>query len=147
MAEAIIPYSRIIGDDGAIKKAITDIQQLEKVVEATAAKLEGKLRVVQVNDTKGVRALYAETLQLKAGKEALTKSKKALNNATKKSTELTNKERQAIADQREATRKANVQARAVAKIKNTQAGSIENLRAKLALVTIGWRKHTRSRPS
>ena len=76
MAESIIPYSRILGDDdGRIEKAKKSIQELGKVLEETATKLEGRLQVVHINDTKGVRELYAESIKLKSAKEALIKSK------------------------------------------------------------------------
>lgn len=47
-----------------------------------------------------------------------------------------------LANEKEALRKNNLENRQIARVKNTQIGTIENLRARLALVTNAWTKLT-----
>ena len=139
---AIIKYSQLLEDDGAIEDLEKKIDDLEKFVKSKGKGLEKSLNVVSPEETEQVRKLAAEVEQLKKAQIELDKLKKKSNTTKKKSADLTKKELIALEEERDALNKNKKEARAVAKLKNTQAGSIENLRAKLSVVTIQWAKLT-----
>jgi len=137
---AILKFSDLIEDDGQIEVLLKKIDELEAKTKAKAKGLEGSLNVVKPEDIDEVQRLSAEVKKLNIAMKEVEKLKGKANEARKKSAELTQKERVEIQLEREATRKANLEARAIAKTKEAAAGSIEKLRAKLALVTIAWGK-------
>lgn len=70
----ILPYSRIIGDDGAFQRAKKEIDDFEKYVLNKAEGIKGALNVVDIKDSAGLSALakqYADVeKQVKAAKQA-----------------------------------------------------------------------------
>lgn len=140
---AIINYSDLIGDDGAFDEAINKIDELEERLKKVAKTKRQKIEIISPEDTNGVKKYAQELEKLKKQFDKLKKSKEATEKAKKKTAELTKKELILLEKEREAKRKARAEAKAIAKINNAQAGSIEHLRAKLSLVTIAWTKLTK----
>lgn len=137
---AIIKYSDLIEDDGAIDKLQKDIAELEKFIKKTGKNLEGSLSAVKPNEETKIKALTEEVQKYKKANELLLKQKESLNTTKKKAADLSQKELIALEQEREAMRKNKLEAKNIAKIKEAQAGSIDQLRAKLSLVTIQWAK-------
>lgn len=139
---AIINYSDLIGDDGAFDDAFSKIDELEARLQKVAKGKRQKISVVSPEDTDEVRKYAKELEELKKEFEKVKKARDTTNKAKKKASELSKKELIALEEEREALRKNRQEAKAIAKIKNSQAGSVENLRAKLTLVTLAWGKLT-----
>jgi hypothetical protein len=74
----IIPYSRLIGDDGAFDRAKADLAAFVKYFVSEAEKLKGVLSSVDVKDTKGLSEYAKEVENLKAMKLDYEKAMKAL---------------------------------------------------------------------
>lgn len=51
----IIPYSRLVGDDGALDKAKEDLDKFAKYVEKIANELKGSLGSIDIKDAKGLQ--------------------------------------------------------------------------------------------
>ncbi len=137
---AIFSYSDLFPDDGGVDKMIDAVKRMETFIENVAQKLDGQLSIVDPKDTKEIDRLSKEVAKLTAQYDKLQTAKKANESTSKKAAQLRGKELIEMQRMRDAQAKENKEAAAVAKIKNTQAGSIENMRAKLALVTIAWAK-------
>lgn len=142
MAESIINYSELIKDDGGFDKLKKDLIELESFVEKEAKKIKSSFKVTDPKNEGEVKKLVAEVDRLNKAYKQLSTTKTKVSQVQRKDVELTQKERIARAKLREETRKQNAEARLVAKISKTQANSIENLRAKLSLVTVAWSKLT-----
>lgn len=86
----IIPYSRIVGDDGALDKAKKDIADFGAFVEKEAEKIKISLSGIDIKDSKGLqnqsKAIDELADMQKEYEEALTSVNKAeeLNNKLKK---------------------------------------------------------------
>ncbi len=137
---AIIKYSQLIEDDGAIDKLEKDIMELEKFITKVGKNLEGTLSVIKPNEEDKIKQVTEEVIKFKKANESLTKQKEKQNQVKKEAEKLTQKELIALAQEKEALRKNKLEAAAIAKMKLAQAGSIEQLRAKLSLVAIQWAK-------
>lgn len=140
MAEAIIKYSELIEDDGGFLKLEKDFEQLGKNLESQTKNWKNNLRIVDVRDTKEIEAYEKEVSKLKASVNNLKIQKQNLDLAKKKSAQLTKQEMIALEQERIAMNKNKAEAKAIAQIKSAQSGSIEQLRARLALITIAWSK-------
>ncbi len=137
---AIIKYSQLIEDDGAIDKLEKDILELEKFIKKVGKNLEGSLSTIKPNEEQKIKDVTNEVLQLKKANEQLTRQLEKVNTVKKKAAELTMAELEALAAQKEAMRKNRQEAAANAKIQASQLGSVEQLRAKLSLVALQWAK-------
>lgn len=140
MPEAIIKYSQLVEDDGGFDQVEQDLENLGKRLVQKTSVFKKELQFIDVKDIQEIRRLEAELTKITKAYTTLQKQKSQVDKSRKKSAELTQKEVQAIEDEREAQRKSRAEARALAKLKATQAGSIEELRAKLSVVTIEWAK-------
>jgi hypothetical protein len=140
MSEPIIKYSDLINDDGGFLKLEKDLESLGKSLEEKAKSMKASLSFVNPNDTVAVSQYEAEIKALKKSIEQLKATQEKTNQTKKKQSELTRAERIEIEKQREANRKANLEAKNIVKVNSASAGSIEQLRAKLALVTLAWGK-------
>ena len=141
---AIIKYSDLIEDDGAIDKLEKDIADLAKFINKTGKQLQGSLSTVSPDDDKRVKALVVELEKLKKAKKLLEDQKKKLSTTRKRANELSRQELIQLAQEREELRKNRAEAKAIARVKAAQAGSVEELRARLALVTMAWSKLRKS---
>lgn len=137
---AIINYSDLIGDDGAFENLDKKLDELEARLLSIAKKTRQKISVVNPEDTEEIQKYTKEVERLKMEAEKLDKTRKANNKTRKKTSELTKAELIALEEEKQALRERKKEAKAIAQIKKAEAGSIEELRAKLALVTIAWAK-------
>lgn len=88
----IIPFSRLVGDDGGIARAKKEIEDFESFVVSKSNKLKGSLSVIDTKDTKAISELAKEVDTLKKMKKeaenatkSLIKSEKILNDQIKES--------------------------------------------------------------
>jgi len=79
----IIPYSRIIGDDGAFDRARAEISEFEKFVLAKAEKLRGALSMADIGDSKKLGELAKELDEIKKAQLEVEKAYKNLTNVQK----------------------------------------------------------------
>jgi TP901 family phage tail tape measure protein len=143
MQESLFNYSDLFKDDGGIDKLEARIKQLSSFIDAEAKKLKNKLNFADAADGDNIAKLAAEVEKLRKENEKLLRVKKQYQNTSSKSTQATGKELIAMQKLREEQAKERREAAAVAKIKLTQANTVENLRARLSLVTIAWSKLTK----
>lgn len=140
MAEAIIKYSDLINDDGGFLKLEKDFEKLGKTLTEQAKSWQSSLSVVSVQDTQSIQKYEKEIEKLKKSYSTLQTQKEKLEQVKKKSKQLSKEELIQLEKERIAVNKNKAEAKAIAQIKSSQAGSIEQLRARLALVTIAWAK-------
>jgi TP901 family phage tail tape measure protein len=140
MAEAIIKYSSLIEDDGGFLKLEKDLEALGKNLTAQVSTWKKSLNVVDVTDTEQIKKLELEIQNLRKSYDLLAKQKEKVVIQRKKISELTKGELIELEKERKLQSQNRAEAKAIAQVKSSQAGSIEQLRAKLALVTIAWRK-------
>jgi len=140
MADSIIKYSDLIGEDDTFDVIFDNIDKLRKELSDLAQDAKKGLDLVNPNDEKALKAAVEQVEKLaKAKKKLDTEEKKAVK-TKKKLSELTNEE----LIQREKLKIANRERIQVAKqmaiLTNKEAGEIEKLRAKLSLTTLQWKK-------
>lgn len=140
MAEAIIKYSSLIEDDGGFLKLEKDLEALGKNLTAQVSTWKKSLNVVDVTDTEQIKKLELEIQNLRKSYDLLAKQKEKVVIQRKKISELTKGELIELEKERKLQSQNRAEAKAIVQVKSSQAGSIEQLRAKLALVTIAWRK-------
>jgi len=140
MAESIINYSDLIKDDGGFIKLEKDLESLGSRLEAKAKSWKESLSFVDVTETGKIKDLEKEILKLKEASKNLADQKKLLASAKKKEIDLSKDELISLQKERAEMAKNRNEAKLIAQIKSSQKGSIEQLRAKLGLVTIAWAK-------
>jgi TP901 family phage tail tape measure protein len=140
MAESIIKYSSLIEDDGGFLKLEKDLENLGKNLTAQVNTWKKSLSVVDVTDTERIKQMETEIIKLRKAYDLLEKQKQKVKVERKKINELSKQELILLEQERNAQSKNRAEAKAIATIKKSQAGSIEQLRARLALVTIAWSK-------
>lgn len=140
MAEAIIKYSSLIEDDGGFLKLEKDLEALGKNLTAQVSTWKKSLNVVDVTDTEQIKKLELEIQNLRKSYDLLAKQKEKVVIQRKKISELTKGELIELEKERKLQSQNRAEAKAIVQVKSSQAGSIEQLRAKLALVTIAWSK-------
>lgn len=131
MGTQIYKYSDLIKDDSALIKK--QFKALEDHLLARAKEIKKQVSLIDPSESVRIRELEKEVAKLTTKLKELNTAKASAVKASKRLT-------QAEANEREGARKANAERRLVAKVVQSQAGSIENLRAKLALVTNAWTK-------
>lgn len=137
---AIINYSDLLADDGAFDEFNGKLSEMEKNIKAFAQSKKEKVNLVNPEDTTQIKQYYEETMKLKSEIEKLKKAKEESNKIKKKASDLSRQELVELQKEREALRLRNLEAKNIAKINSASQGSVEQLRAKLALVTIAWAK-------
>lgn len=135
---AIINYSDLIGDDGAFDKINDELDQLEKRLQEVAKGKRQKIQAVSPEDSQEVAKYVRELEKLQKENERLQKTRKANQTTRKKAADLSKKELIALEEEKLALRERRKEAKAIARIKRAEAGTVEELRAKLALVTVAW---------
>lgn len=140
MAESIIKYSSLIEDDGGFLKLEKDLETLGKNLTAQVSTWKKSLSFVDTTDTERIRQLETEIQNLRKSYDLLQKQKEKVVIQRKKVAEMTKLELIELEKERKLQAQNRAEAKAIAQIKSSQAGSIEQLRAKLALVTIAWSK-------
>lgn len=139
----IINYDDLVGKTDVFDDIDKALIKLKGDLKSIAKETEEKVNVVSEKDTEEVAKLSKELQDLKKAYLLLEKQQKKVNQAKKKANELTKQELIDREKEREQLRKNRAEAKAIAKLKATEAGSVENLRAKLSLVTTAWAKLTK----
>ena len=142
METAIFRYSDFFKDDGGMKVVKDRFNKLGDDLIKKAKEVREKTKIIDLNNIDQFNQLEKETEELIAVNKKYEASLKKIAVLEKKMATAKAKTVKGITKETEALRKQRVVARQIARIKNTEAGSIENLRAKLALVTTAWTKLT-----
>lgn len=140
---AKINYSDFLVDDGAFEKAIKKLEHLQSTVQDIAKALQHKINVINPTDSDAVKKLIQELEQLKDSYKTLKAQQEELERNRKKNAELTAEEIKQLALQREEMRKNSAETKAQAKVDSTKVGTLERIKAELALATIQWEKLTK----
>lgn len=138
----IVKYSDFFQDDGGMKKTKEDFFRLSDDLIAKAKEVRKETRIVSLKDNKGIDELITKTSQLTEVRRKYNATLRKIDALNKKLNAQRGKTKKAITAETEAIKKQNKERRLAATIQNTTTGSIENMRAKLSLVTIAWTKLT-----
>jgi len=140
MADSVIKYSDLIGQDDTFDIIFQNIEQLKKELQELATILKGKLDIVNPNDEAQMQGLVKETENLANAMKKLETEEKKARTSKKKLNELTNEELIQREKQKIANRERVQRAKQMAILTNKESGEIEKLRAKLSLTTLEWKK-------
>ena len=143
MADSIIKYSDLIGEDDTFKDIFANIDKLKKELVDLAKIAQKDLELINPNDEKALKKATEQVEELtKASKDLDTQRKKAVK-TRKKLADLTDEELIAREKLKIANRERVQIAKQNAILLNKEAGQIEKLRAKLSLTTLDWKKLTK----
>ena len=143
MADSVIKYSDLIGEDDTFDDIFANIDKLKKELSDLAKETQAGLELINPNNEKALKAAVAQVEQLaKAKKKLDTEEKKAVK-TKKKLADLTNEELVQREKLKIANRERVQRAKQIAILTNKEAGEIEKLRAKLSLTTLQWKKLTK----
>ena len=138
--DSILKYSDIIGPDDTFDVIFENLDRLRSELESLAQDTQKSASVVNPNDEKAIEDLTKKVQELESALSSLDKVQNKATTTRKKVTELTQEELIQREKQKIANREAVQTAKQLAIIQNSQAGSIERLRAELSLTTIQWKK-------
>lgn len=138
----VFKYSEFFSDDGGLKKVKQDFEKLSDDLIAKAKEVREKTKIIDLTNTEAVNKLIKETQELTEAKKKQVDTLKTIEKLEKNEQDQKKKVANAINAETEALKKRNREARQVATLQNTVNGSIENLRARLSLVTTAWTKLT-----
>ena len=140
MADSVIKYSYLIGEDDTFDVIFDNIDKLKKELSDLAQDAKKGLDLVNPNDEKALKAAVEQVEKLaKAKKKLDTEEKKAVK-TKKKLSDLTNKELILREKEKIANRERVQRLKQVAILTNKESGEIEKLRARLSLTTLAWKK-------
>jgi len=137
--DSILKYSDLIADDGTFEDISKNIEQLKKELLDLAKVIKKDLKLVNPNDAPALEAIEKRTKEAAIAKKNLVKVEKELQKAKKKNIELTHEELVQREAEKIARRERVKAAKAEARVQKAQAGSVEELRARLAQVTLQWK--------
>mgnify|MGYP000932874526 CR=1 FL=1 len=137
---AIIKYSEFVEEDDTFDKIEKHFKSIRDLASDVAKSTKGSLNVVKPEDTEEIKRLAVEIETLKKTIRSLEKAEEESLKVKQKKKELSRSEIQQMEEERVALNKTKQEIRAVARMKLAEADSIEQMRAKLALVTIAWTK-------
>lgn len=143
MDNILVKYSDFFQDDGGMKKTKEDFFKLSDDLIAKAKEVRKETRIVSLDDNKGIDELITKTTQLTEVRRKYNTLLKKFEALQKKEGASRKRNATAITKETEALKKQRAESRLVAKIQNTVNGTIENMRAKLSLVTLAWSKLTK----
>ena len=140
MADSVIKYSDLIGEDDTFDVIFDNIDKLRKELTDLAQDAKKGLDLVNPNDEKALKSAVEQVEKLaKAKKKLDTEEKKAVK-TKKKLSDLTNKELILREKEKIANRERIQRLKQVAILTNKESGEIEKLRARLSLTTLAWKK-------
>lgn len=140
MADSVIKYSDLIGEDDTFNDIFANIDKLKKELSDLAKETQAGLDLINPNNEKALKAAVEQVEKLaKAKKKLDTEEKKAVK-TKKKLADLTNEELVQREKLKIANRERVQRAKQIAILTNKEAGEIEKLRAKLSLTTLQWKK-------
>ena len=140
MADSVIKYSDLIGEDDTFDDIFANIDKLKTELKDLAKEAKGGLELVNPNDEKALKAAVEQVEKLaKAKKKLDTEEKKAVK-TKKKLADLTNEELIQREKLKIANRERVQRMKQIAILTAKESGQIEKLRAKLSLTTMAWKK-------
>jgi len=143
MADSIISYEDLIGQDDTFDVIFQNIDQLKKELVELAQMQKSQLGLINPNDEEAVRNATKEVQNLTNAMKKLETEEKKAQKTKKKSNDLTNEELIAREKQKIANRERIQVAKQMAILQSKESGEIEKLRAKLSLTTLQWKKLTK----
>ena len=143
MADSVIKYSDLIGEDDTFDKIFENIEELKKELFSLTKVMQQELSVLNPNEEKKLEKITTEIDKLIKAKKELDRQEKKATQTKKKLNNLTDKELIAREKLKIANRERVQVAKQTAIIQSKESGQIEKLRAKLSLTTIQWKKLTK----
>ena len=140
MADSIISYEDLIGQDDTFDVIFQNIDQLKKELVELAQMQKSQLGLINPNDEEAVRSATKEVEGLTSAMKKLEVEETKAQKTKKKSNDLTNEELIQREKQKLANRERIQVAKQMAILQSKETGEIEKLRAKLSLTTISWKK-------
>lgn len=144
MEKAVYRYSDFFNDDGGLQKAKDDFIKVGDQIIQKAKEIKKQSKFLNVENLSDIDKLEGKTQELVTAQNKHAASLKKIEALEKKLTSQRKASSKGITAQTEALKKQRAESRQIAKIQNTQSGSIENLRARLAIVTTAWTKLTQA---
>ena len=143
MADSVIYYQDLIGEDDTFDKIFENIEELKKELFSLTKVMQKDLSVLNPNEEKKLEKATVEIEKLIKAKKELDRQEKKATQTKKKLNNLTDKELIAREKLKIANRERLQIAKQTAIIQSKESGQIEKLRAKLSLTTIQWKKLTK----
>ena len=138
--DSILKYSDIIGPDDTFEVIFANLDRLRNELESLAKDTQKGASIINPNDDKAIEELTNRVKELESALSSLDKVQKKATTTRKKLNELTQEELIEREKQKIVNRETVQTAKQLAIIKNSEAGSIERLRAQLSLTTLQWKK-------
>jgi chemotaxis protein histidine kinase CheA len=140
MADSVIKYSDLIGEDDTFDVIFDNIDKLRKELSDLAKDAQAGLELVNPNDEKALKEAVKQVEKLAAAKKKLDTEEKKAVKTKKKLADLTDEELIQREKLKVANRERVQRAKQMAILTSREAGEIEKLRAKLSLTTMQWKK-------
>lgn len=138
--ESIIKYSDIIGPDDTFDVIFENIEKLKTELTQLTEAFQKELSIIGPNEKKRLAEIGDELNKLAKTKKLLDNEEKKANRTRKRTQDLTDKQLEQLQREKIAQRERVQIAKQNAIINKTAEGSIEQLRAKLSLATLQWKK-------
>jgi len=140
MADSVIKYSDLIGEDDTFDVIFDNIDKLRKELADLAKDAKAGLDLVNPNDEKALKEAVKQVEKLAAAKKKLDTEEKKAVKTKKKLADLTRDELIDREKQKILNRERVQRAKQMAILQSKEVGQIEKLRAELALTTMAWKK-------
>jgi hypothetical protein len=140
MADSVIKYSDLIGEDDTFDIIFDNIDKLRKELADLAKDAKAGLDLVNPNDEKALKEAVKQVEKLAAAKKKLDTEEKKAVKTKKKLSDLTNKELILREKEKIANRERVQRMKQIAILTAKESGEIEKLRARLSLTTLAWKK-------
>ena len=138
--ESIIKYSDIIGPDDTFDVIFANIEKLKTELTELTEAFQKELSIIGPGEKKRLGEIGDELNKLAKVKKMLDNEEKKANRTKKRTQDLTDKQLEQLQREKIAQRERVQFAKQNAIINKTAEGSIEQLRAKLSLATLQWKK-------
>ncbi len=140
MADSVIKYSDLIGEDDTFDDIFANIDKLKKELADLAKDAKDGLDLVNPNNEKALKEAVKQVEKLAAAKKKLDTEEKKAVKTKKKLADLTNEELIQREKLKIANRERVQRAKQIAILTAKESGEIEKLRARLSLTTLEWKK-------
>ena len=144
MADSVIYYADLIGEDDTFDDIFENIEELKKELFSLTRVMQIELSILNPNEEKNLEKVTDKIDKLIVAKKELDRQEKKATQTKKKLNVLTDKELIAREKLKIANRERIQIAKHTAIIQSKETGQIEKLRAKLSLTTISWKKLSKS---
>ncbi len=140
MADSVIKYSDLIGEDDTFDIIFENIDKLRKELSDLAKDAQAGLEMINPNNEKALKEAVKQVEKLAAAKKKLDTEERKAVKTKKKLADLTDEELIQREKLKVANRERVQRAKQMAILTSREAGEIEKLRAKLSLTTLEWKK-------